>query len=154
MTTSRARLLVVDDDRVFRLSTAALLRDEGYDVETANDGQHAVDALRADRFDLLLLDLRMPGIDGLALIEALRLWGNGIPILMISGFGTVDAAVRAMHLGADDFLTKPVDPDVLAERVADLIERRPWPDSTAVNPAGIVGRAAATQLFLRALVRP
>jgi len=143
--------LVVDDDRVFRLSTAALLRDEGYDVETANDGHHAVDALRADRFDLLLLDLRMPGIDGLALIEALRLWGNGIPILMISGFGTVDAAVRAMHLGADDFLTKPVDPDVLAERVADLIERRPWPDSTAVNPAGIVGRAAATQLFLRAL---
>ncbi len=120
-----ARILVVDDDHAFRVSTAALLRDEGYQVEAAADGESAVRALRAQRFDLMLLDLRLPGTDGLRIVEALRLWGEGVPILMISGFGTVDAAVEALHLGADDFLTKPVEPVVLCARVAAVLERRP-----------------------------
>nr|NIR37952.1 response regulator [Actinomycetota bacterium]NIU67528.1 response regulator [Actinomycetota bacterium]NIV87948.1 response regulator [Actinomycetota bacterium]NIW29282.1 response regulator [Actinomycetota bacterium] len=105
------RLLIVDDDRVFRVTTAALLEAEGHDVAQAADAQEAVDALARDRFDLVLLDLRMPGLDGISLVEVLRTRGEGVPILMISGFGTVDAAVEALHTGADDFLTKPVEPD-------------------------------------------
>ncbi len=151
MSNGAARILVVDDDRVFRLSTAALLRTDGHVVDTANDGQEAVTALRASHFDLMILDLRMPGIDGLGLVEALRLWGDGIPVLMISGFGTIDTAVRAIHLGADDFLTKPVEPDVLSQRVAELLERRPSQDALPGNPTGIVGRAPATQAFLAGL---
>jgi DNA-binding NtrC family response regulator len=146
MTTAadQRRILVVDDDRVFRLSTAALLRADGHDVHTAAGGQEAVEALRASRFDLVLLDVKMPGTDGIGVVEALRLWGDSIPILMISGFGTVDDAVRALHVGADDFLTKPVEPDLLSERVGELLERRP--SAARLDPAGqegMVGRAPA-----------
>ncbi len=139
-----ARILIVDDDRTFRLSTAELLREEGYEVVGANDGQEATDHLKSQPFDLMLLDVRMPGVDGLHLLELLRSWGEGIPILMISGFGTVDTAVSALHQGADDFLTKPIEPEVLASRVAELLARRPSArelEDRAVR--GIVGRAPA-----------
>ncbi|CAA9336320.1 MAG: Response regulator of zinc sigma-54-dependent two-component system [uncultured Gemmatimonadaceae bacterium] len=146
MTTAadQRRILVVDDDRVFRLSTAALLRADGHDVHTAAGGQEAVETLRASRFDLVLLDVKMPGTDGIGVVEALRLWGDSIPVLMISGVGTVDDAVRALHVGADDFLTKPVEPDLLSERVGELLERRP--SAARLDPAGqegMVGRAPA-----------
>jgi two-component system response regulator HydG len=139
------RILVVDDDHAFRLTTTALLRQDGYEVVSVGDGQQAVDALREGRFDLMLLDLRMPGTDGLGVVEALRRWGEGIPILMISGFGTVDSAVRALHLGADDFLTKPVEPDVLTARVADLLERRPGAENSKDDFCRIVGRSTPMQ---------
>lgn len=142
MTATRPfRLLVVDDDRAFRLSTTALLKADGYEVEGAENGREAAEVLRKSTYDLVLLDVRMPGIDGLQLIEALRLWGHATPILMISGHGTVDLAVKALHLGADDFLTKPVEPSVLSARVAALLERRPMPGSDEHNPAGLVGRS-------------
>jgi DNA-binding NtrC family response regulator len=141
-----SRILIVDDDRAFRLSTAELLRLDGYEVTSAADGQEAVEALREEAFDLMLLDVRMPRVDGMQVIELLRQWGEGIPILMISAFGTIDAAVQALHLGADDFLTKPLDPDVLSSRVADLLERRPTARSVADSPlTGIVGRSPVMQ---------
>lgn len=138
---SAARILLVDDDRAFRVTTAALLRDDGYVVELAAGGQEAVERLREARFDLVVLDLRMPGTSGIGVVEALRRWGEGVAILMISGFGTVDDAVEALHTGADDFLTKPVDPALLSDRVASLLERRP---ALAPADAGrLVGRSAA-----------
>lgn len=139
-----ARILIVDDDRAFRLSTAALLREDGYDVVGAADGQEGVEALRNQTFDLMLLDLRMPGIDGIRVVEALRTWGEGVPILMISGFGTVDAAVKALHAGADDFLTKPVEPGTLSSRVSQLLDRRPREHARAPQ-AHMVGRSQALQ---------
>ena len=154
-----ARVLVVDDDRAFRLSTAALLRAEGHDVQTAEDGSSAVLALRtaheaAKPLDLVLLDVRMPGLDGLGVVEALRVWGERVPIMMISGVGTVESAVRALHLGADDFLTKPVEPDVLVARVAELLERRPESAlHCTANPGGIVGRAPSMAPFFASLRR-
>lgn len=151
MTTTPARILIVDDDHAFRHTTAALLRKEGHAVSVVPGGQDAVAAMQREPHDLMLLDLRMPGIDGLGLIEALRLWGNGIPILMISGYGTVDAAVRAIHLGADDFLTKPVEPDLLIAKVAELLERRPQADAVSPHPAGMIGRAPAMTSFFASL---
>ena len=138
-----SRILVVDDDRAFRLSTAALLRADGHVADAVGDGQAAVEALRQGTFDLMILDLRMPGIDGLGVVEALRVWGHDVPILMISGFGTVDSAVNALHLGADDFLLKPVEPETLSERVRALLERRPRQPAPNDNPGGLVGRSAA-----------
>jgi two-component system, NtrC family, response regulator HydG len=149
-----ARVLVVDDDRVFRLATAELLRQEGYEVVVAADAQAAVELLRDSSVDLMLLDLRMPGTDGLGVVEALRRWGDSVPILMVSGFGTVDTAVQALHLGADDFLTKPVEPGVLGERVAELLARRPG-DGRADRHAsfGIVGRSAEMQAVFAEIER-
>ena len=148
-----ARILVVDDDPTFRMTTAALLEADGYGVDTASDGQEAVERLKDRRFDLLLVDLRMPGIDGIALVEALRLWGHGVPILMISGFGTVDSAVRALQTGVDDFLLKPVEPDVLSARVADLLERRPQQAVGDTTVAGIIGRSAPMRALLERMKR-
>jgi two-component system response regulator HydG len=84
----------------------------------------------------------MPGIDGLRFIEALRVGGYTAPILMISGYGTVDLAVRSLHLGADDFLTKPAEPEVLLGRVAALLEQRPVTEARD-SDHGIVGRSPA-----------
>ena len=135
------RILVVDDDRAFRVSTATLLREDGYRVLEAGNGSEAVEVLEEDSVDLILADLKMPGLDGIQLVEVLRRWGEGIPILMVSGFGTVETAVEALHTGADDFLTKPVEPDVLSGKVAELLERRPClRTSGAPGLGGLVGR--------------
>lgn len=149
-----ARLLIVDDDRTFRLSTAALLRQDGYDVAEASDGQSAVERLEGERFDLILLDLRMPGLDGIGMVEVLRRWGHDTPILMISGYGTVDTAVDALHTGADDFLTKPVEPDVLSARVEELLTRRPTlSEPMDDRPGGIIGRSSAIRSVLEIVER-
>ncbi len=151
---SAARILLVDDDRTFRLSTAELLSHEGYKVVLAADGREAATALETEPIDLMLLDLRMPGVDGLKVVEALRALGRRVPILMISGFGTVESAVEALHLGADDFLTKPVDPDVLSARVAELLERRPTVDRLDASiVSGLVGRSASMRAAFQAIRR-
>ncbi|MDQ6612706.1 MAG: sigma-54 dependent transcriptional regulator, partial [Gemmatimonadota bacterium] len=149
------RILVVDDDRTFRLSTAALLEGDGFAVQAVASGQEAVEALRASRFDAMLLDLKMPGTDGIAVVEALRLWGDGIPILMMSGVGTVSDAVRALQVGADDFLTKPVEPELLTERITELLERRPnaVADEAVISRAGMVGRSPAMHTFFGELAK-
>lgn len=151
---SQSRLLLVDDDRTFRLSTAALLRQDGHAVVEAPDGSAAVETLKTDAFDLILLDLRMPGLDGIGLVEVLRTWGHDTPILMISGFGTVDTAVNAIHMGADDFLTKPVEPDVLSARVEALLSRRPSRSlEIEAAPGGMIGRSAAIRSVLEVVGR-
>ena len=150
---SGSRLLLVDDDRTFRLSTAALLRQDGHEVSEAADGQRAVELLGVDTFDLILLDLKMPGLDGVSVVEVLRKWGHDTPILMISGFGTVDTAVDALHTGADDFLTKPVEPDVLSARVDALLSRRPAPSSFDARPGGLLGRSSAIRSVLEIVER-
>lgn len=148
----RSRLLLVDDDRAFRLSTAELLRQDGYEVTLAADGQEAAEAVRNAAFDLILLDLRMPGADGMSFIEALRRWGAGVPILMITGFGTIDSAVQALKLGADDFLTKPLDPEVLTSRIAELLDRRPTVQTVKEEALrGIVGRSPVIQSIFDAI---
>ncbi len=137
-------LLIVDDDDAFRRPTAELLRDEGYRVETAGGAAEAGEFLEHQAIDLLLLDLRMPGIGGLQVIEVLRRRGSRVPILMISGYGSVETAVESLRLGADDFLTKPVDPEELIRRVKELLDRRPRASrlEEATNH-GIVGQSAA-----------
>ncbi|MHC4711332.1 MAG: sigma-54 interaction domain-containing protein, partial [Planctomycetota bacterium] len=90
--------------------------------------------------------------DGLGLVEVLRRRGERAPILMISGFGTINSAVDALQLGADDFLTKPVDPDLLSRRVTELLERRPLPDRVAEDsPGGIVGESPAMAKVFEAI---
>jgi DNA-binding NtrC family response regulator len=143
------RILILDDDRAFRLSTAALLREEGHVVEVAGVAQEAMDLLSGGGFDLLIVDLRMPGVDGIQLAEILRLRGESTPILMVSGFGTVDSAVRALQNGVDDFLTKPVEPDVLCARVEALLARRPRQGHPRSAPSGTHGSRALGRLVGR-----
>jgi two-component system response regulator HydG len=153
MTPRVGQILIVDDDATFRMTTAKLLEADGHRVDTAANGPEATERLKEKTYDLLLVDYKMPGIDGIALVEALRLWGHSAPILMISGFGTVESAVRALHVGADDFLTKPVEPDVLSAHVADLLELKPQPGKKDGNPGGIIGRSVVMQTLFERIER-
>ncbi len=151
---SASRLLIVDDDPTFRMSTAALMREDGHHVVEAEHGQAAIERLKESEYDLILLDLRMPGLDGIGIVEVLRTWGEDTPILMVSGFGTVDAAVTALHAGADDFLTKPVEPDVLSARVEALLERRPSVRSDGADPpGGLLGRSQSMRAVFEIIGR-
>ena len=145
--------MVVDDDRVFRLSTAALLRAEGYWVDEAEHAAAARELLQRQEYQLLLVDFRMPGLDGVRFVESLRLWGERVPVLMISGFGTIDTAVLALRSGTDDYLQKPFEPEVLLSRVYDLLSERPPMPAPSDTAHGIVGRSHAIRIVLNAIAR-
>ncbi|HEX2091685.1 MAG TPA: sigma-54 dependent transcriptional regulator [Longimicrobiaceae bacterium] len=119
-----ARILIIDDDRAFRVGTGALLSDEGYDVDAAPEGSTGLERLRSDDYDLVLLDLKMEGRTGLSVLEELRRSGNDVPVVMLTGFATVDSAVQALKLGADDYITKPCDNSVLRSKIRAVLARR------------------------------
>jgi excisionase family DNA binding protein len=112
---ARPRILVVDDESSIRDLLAKTLSLAEYDVDTAPDGRSALERLRLYPYDLLIADLKMPGIDGLAVIrEAKRLNAN-LPVIIITGFSTENAAIEAVNLGVAGYLTKPFRvPQVLA----------------------------------------
>jgi two-component system, NtrC family, response regulator AtoC len=107
------RILIVDDEPSLRKVLAAMLRRAGYGVQTAEDGHAAVRALEENAFDLVVSDLRMPGMDGIELLGWCRNRYPGLPVVLITAHGTVDSAVEAIKLGAHDYVTKPFDQDEL-----------------------------------------
>jgi DNA-binding NtrC family response regulator len=120
----RPRLLVVDDEATARRALAALLEEEGYEVEVAASGEEALERLSATAPDVLLTDVRMPGIDGLELTRRSHALDPELPVVMMTAFGTVRDAVEAMRLGAVDYVTKPVDFDELALVLKRVLEHR------------------------------
>ena len=119
-----ARILVADDTPWNRDQLAEYLARMGHEVETAPDGISALRALRERDFRLLLTDWRMPGLDGLELTQAVREERIPVGIVMLTGFADTDVAVRAMKLGADDFLCKPFEPERLSQMIKRILERR------------------------------
>ena len=124
MAEASTTILVADDDSGMRESLVRALRRDGFTVVTAEDGTAALEALRRTHVDLLVADLRMPGLDGLELQRAAKLLAPETEIVVISGHGTVEEAVEAMKEGAYDFLTKPFDRAVLIRTVRQALERR------------------------------
>ncbi len=106
-----ASILVVDDEAGVRESLAKILRYEGNVVEEAEDGPQALGHLERGHFDLIFLDIKMPGMDGLELLARMGDMGLDVPVVIISGHGNVETAVQATKLGAFDFLEKPLDAD-------------------------------------------
>src|SRR5690606_29621077 len=111
-------------DRAFRVGTGALLADEGYAVDAAAGGDEGLARLAEDRYELVLLDLKMEGRNGLSVLEEIRRSGNQVPVLMLTGYGTVDSAVQALKLGADDYITKPCDNQALRSKIRVILARR------------------------------
>jgi two-component system nitrogen regulation response regulator NtrX len=118
------RALIVDDEESIRRSLAGLLSDEGLEVVTAAEGEAALAALREEEpgFDVVLLDIAMPGRDGLAVLEELRLEWPELPVVMMSGHGTIETAVRATRLGAFDFIEKPLSAEKLLLTLQHAVE--------------------------------
>jgi len=97
-------ILVVDDESGVRSSLSGILGDEGYVVETVETGEACLAALETRRFDLILLDVWLPGIDGLETLSRIREIDAELPVVLISGHGNIETAVKAVRLGAQDFV--------------------------------------------------
>jgi DNA-binding NtrC family response regulator len=117
------RLLVVDDEPNVRLNYRIALESEGYDITETGSALNALQKLRTQPFELAILDMRMPEMDGLELLAAMRQEEISTPAVIITAFSDVPHAVRAMKLGAIDFLQKPLRPEDLRKMVAEIILR-------------------------------
>lgn len=121
-----ARLLVIDDNKVNRMVLSRSLEQQGHVVETASDGREGLEKLRATPFDLVLLDIEMPEMNGFQVLEACLndMELRQIPIIMTSAMEELDAVVKCVELGAEDYLTKPVNAILLRARVNASLEKK------------------------------
>jgi len=154
---TKARILIVDDEASIRDSLRRVLEYEDYAVHAAADGPSALEQLAERRFDLALFDIKMPGMDGLELLERAKRARRDLVCIMVSGHGTVQTAVEATKLGAFDFLEKPPDRDRLLLTIRNGLEQaRLATESAAVrrrlgHSLEIVGDSAALRRALRAV---
>ena len=116
-----AKVLVVDDEDAFRMLIAHTLGDEGFDVHEASNGEDALSMLRERSYDLALLDMKMPGMDGIEVLKAIRKESPLTECIMITGYQDITLAVESIKLGAKEFLTKPVNPGELIHRVKSVL---------------------------------
>ncbi len=118
-------ILVIDDETGSRESMAIAIEKAGFDVRTFDDARKALDYLEEmDQARLAVCDLRMPGMDGIAFLNKVRERGLDLGVILVTGYGSIESAVEAMRVGADDYLTKPVDLYELRQRVSNLLERK------------------------------
>jgi CheY-like chemotaxis protein len=128
------QILIIDDEPNLRLMFRTSLESDGYRVTEASDGVQGLEQLRKSPADLVLLDLLMPGLGGMGVLQQLRNAGNHVPVVIITAHGSIPDAVSAMRLGAIDFLSKPVTPDVLRAVVAQVVGRHVG-DRSGATPA-------------------
>jgi len=124
MVSTTAKILIVDDEAGVLLTTRAILQQEGYDVEAAASGVEAVEAIRQRHYDLVLTDLKMPGIDGLGVLAEVRKRSPLTVTVMMTGYGSVVSALDAVQLGAYEYLLKPIEVEDLKQAVRRSLERK------------------------------
>jgi two-component system, NtrC family, response regulator HydG len=117
----KAKILVVDDEPSHRRMLEAVLADEGYDIYQAQDGRQAIERIQEQFYDLVLMDVRMSGVDGIEALKEIREFSPAIPVIMMTAYASVDTAVDALKSGAYDYLTKPLDIDELKILVAKAL---------------------------------
>ncbi len=152
------RFMVVDDELIVRESLAAWLEKEGAIVDRAESGEQALDLMEGNLYDILFVDIKMPGMGGFGLLEKVKKFFPTTVVVIITAYGTVEHAVEAMKLGANDFLVKPFDPEGLGLLVTKLLEHKRLLEETQylrgevsrcwAGPDEIIGRSASMiQLF-------
>ncbi len=145
------RILIVDDEVNARTALAAVLRVEGYEVETAADAFKCLGKYELLKPEVVITDLRMPGMDGLELISRLRCQEDPADIVMLTGFGAVSSAIEAMRAGASEYLTKPVDVKtllLLLDRILDRRRRRGDHSIPRFGPSSVIGSSEPIQRVL------
>jgi DNA-binding NtrC family response regulator len=120
----KANILVVDDEAVVREGVRRILEGDRYSVESCSSGRAALDLLQEKDFHMVITDLKMPGMSGLEVLKAIKILQPEIPVIIITGYSTVDTAVDAMKNGAIDYIAKPFSPDQLREKVARAFEQK------------------------------
>jgi len=112
-----SKVLLVDDEVVFADNMSKLLTSRGYRVTVSNSGDGAIRALEEEDFDVVVLDLKMPGMDGITTLREIKKLGLFTETLILTGHGSIDTALEAVKLGAYDYLTKPCEIDELVEKI-------------------------------------
>ncbi|MBM4130959.1 sigma-54-dependent Fis family transcriptional regulator [bacterium] len=141
------RILIVDDEATIRASLQEALAADGYETDAAESGEEALARCHGTAYDLLVTDLKLPGVSGLEILQALRNQGRQTPVIMMTAYGDVDTAVSAMRLGAYDFIPKPFKLTMLRKQVRAALRATAEPlggiDSaeTAAGPAAVVAAA-------------
>jgi two-component system response regulator HydG len=160
MTMSKGRILVVDDEPGARVGLEKLLKQDGYLVDAADNGETALESASARPPDVVVTDLKMPKVDGLELLRRLREQDANMPVIVATAFGDVTTAVNAMRAGAADFVTKPIDFDALLVAIERALERsalrveaenlrRQLRDRDGAGLHGLVGASAPMQKVYR-----
>ncbi|MBW1896067.1 MAG: response regulator [Deltaproteobacteria bacterium] len=136
----KPRILIVDDEKEFVETLAQRLTIRDYDVTTAFSGEEAVETVKGYNFDVVILDVLMPGMDGIEALRAIKEMKPLIEVIMLTGNATVESAVEGMKLGAHDYLMKPCETEELIEKVNKAYERKAEQDERirAVKVADIM----------------
>lgn len=147
-------ILIVDDEARIRATLRGVLSDEGYHVLDADDALKALDLISNQRPDLVILDIWMPHMDGIELLEQLKTREPELPIIIVSGHGTIETAVRATKLGASDFIEKPFTLDTILRSVRRAMRKDVREDGNAsLMPAATIAATAAARPHFRAQAR-
>jgi len=153
----RIRLLLVDDEPDHLQLTADRLEPRGFDITAANSGTKAIKAAKKGRFDLALLDLRMPGMDGKEVLATLKKRHKFLEIVILTGHGSLESAVECTKLGAFDYLTKPFNLDqlleVLKRAYEERLKKKFRSDKRRMDELAILAAGSSPLGILRALVR-
>lgn len=121
---NKTRILVVDDEPVVCRNCFKILTESGYEVETLQSSRAALERIKEELFDVAIVDLKMPGLDGMELLRLIKETNPEVIVIMITGYSTIENAVEAMKLGAFDYIPKPFTPDELSVRVEKALEKR------------------------------
>lgn len=137
------KMMLVDDEERFLSTTQKLLSRKGYDVLTASSGTDALDILRTHNIHVVILDVKMPGMDGIETLNAIKRNYPLVEVIMLTGHGTIDSAVEGLKSGATDYLTKPTDVNDLIEKAKEAFgKRQVLEDKISVARSRAIGKSA------------
>lgn len=132
------RILIVEDEPALLKSISRRLREEGYSVDTAEDGEEGQDLIEVVEYDCIILDIMLPVIDGLTVLKHIRNKGIKIPVLLLTARDAIEDKVKGLDLGADDYLTKPFSFDELLARIRALLRRQNESKETILKAADLI----------------
>lgn len=116
------KILVIDDEEILRHCLDDILSDAGFKVQTASSGEEGLQLFEEEFFEIILLDIKMPGMSGIEVLKAIKKINPETKVIIITGYASVNTAVESMKLGASDYLTKPFDMNQIKESVYQLVE--------------------------------
>ena len=119
-----AKILIVDDEEIARLTLAEILRLEGYEIKTVSSGEAAVETLRCEPFDLMILDLKMGGMSGMDVLKAVVDSLPDLSVIVLTAHGTIDSAIQAIRYRVHDYLLKPVTPEQVLASIEEALKRK------------------------------
>ena len=117
------KILIIDDEDIMRSCLCDVLTDDGYSVQTAREGQEGIQLFEKNPADIVILDIKMPGLSGVEVLKILKSKKNSVQVIMITGYAAVQTAVDCMKLGAFDYLTKPFDMNQIREVIRQIREK-------------------------------